>query len=376
MREYRIEVEIQTASRAFISKLAPVSTECTLRFNAASTAYLTIPDSHALVPTLLDDGVRAAVWLVMVDGNVLTTKRLLEGPVGDIYGDGPFGTVTVPVIDDFAWLSAVLGFPVPTASWTAQTSEYARYTGPSESRALAAILANKTRLNLPWDVATSLGRGTSGVTELRMHRLADKLIPPLNEDRLQLFLERNATTNRWDVGVRAGSTYVRPLTPQSGVLGAWKWKRQRPSLTRVIVGGAGEGVAREFLRVTDSALQTQLGRILEGFDDSRGADAGADLTPYGEAALAEAAGKSSVTATLRETSWFRFPTAYDLGTKVTIQAGAMEAEDIITEISIKHSRDQGFSAEPKVGFATEAPQARLTEFVASLAASVRNLERR
>ncbi|HEY9310238.1 MAG TPA: hypothetical protein VIP82_20740 [Microbacterium sp.] len=377
MREHRIEVELQTAGRSFITKIAPDETTCTLRYNAPSTAYLTVKDSHPAVPELLADGVRAAVWMVTVEDNApVQTTRLLEGVVGDLSGEGPYGTVTIPVIDDFAWFSQILGWQNPGAAITAQVDEYARYSGPSETRALAAIAANATRLGLPWTIAASAGRGTSGTTELRMHPLADRILPALTADRLQLTIERNASTDLWEVAVRAGTAYTRPLTPQSGVLAGWKWRRARPTMTRAVIGGAGQGEEREFALVINPTRETALQRIIEGFDDSRMAEAGANLVPYGQATLADAAAKAGVEATLRETSWFRFPTAYGIGTKVTIQAGAMTAEDVISEIGITHTADAGFVVVPKVGLAVDDPQVRLTEFVGSLATSVRNLERR
>ena len=377
MADRYIELELLTAGSSFVRKIKPSTTDCTLRYNAASTAYLTIPAAHSAIPQLMVDGVRAAVWMVTEnEGAPVQKERLMEGPVGDLYGDGPFGTVTIPVVDDFDWFWKVLGWQKPTAALNAQNVEYARYTGKTETRALAAIAANVTRLGLPWNVPASSGRGSDGTTEFRMHSLASRLIPILTAARLQLTLERNRATGMWDVGIRTGTTYSRPLTPQSGVLGAWRWKRQRPQYTRMIAGGAGEGVDREFGRVINSTLETQLGRIMEGFDDSRMAEAGADLTIPAAEALAAAAGMSGIEATLRESAWFRFGDAYRIGTKVTLQAGAMTATDVISEIQIRHNTTDGFVVTPKVGFTVDDPQAKLTRFVADLAASVRTLERR
>lgn len=377
MRRTYIVAEIRDAERGFIRQLAPAKSQCALRFNTPSTAYLTVKDSHPVVAQVLEEGVRAAVWMISIDGNSLTKKRLLEGPIGDVSGEGPFGTVTIPVIDDLAWLRYILGWPKPGAALNAQTDEYARYTGTSETRALAALAANVTRLGLPLNVPASAGRGTTGTTELRMHALADKILSPLTADRLQMAVERNATTDQWDVAIRAGDVYARPLTPQSGVLGRWKWRRQRTGATRVIVGGAGQGVDREFARLIDAAREVQLDRILEVFDDSRMAAAGADLTPYGNATLAETAPKAGLEATLRETSWFRFDAgSYDLGTVLPFQIGALQVEDVVTQIDITHDVASGFSASPKVGFVTTDPEERLVDFVTGLASSVRSLERR
>lgn len=375
MRRHHILAELRTAGRSFIRQVLPRESHCVLRFNGVSTAHLTVADSHPAIPQLLNEGVRATVWMITVDGATLTRRRLLEGPIGDLTGDGPFGSVTFPVLDDFSWFSEVLGWQKPGSALNAQTDEYARYTGPSDTRALAAIRANATRLGLPWDVAESAGLGTEGTTEFRMHRLADRILPALNTDRLQLVIERDPLTDRWIVAVREGTVYSRPITPQSGVLADWKWKQQRRAKTRFVIGGAGQGVAREFASVIDADAEGTLQRILEGFDDSRMAEAGTNLVPYGQASLADAAPRSGVTARLRETSWFRFPTAYDIGTRVTIQAGAMTAEDIVTEIDISHTAREGFRVTPTLGFTAADPQTRLTDFVASLATSVRSFER-
>lgn len=376
MRRRYILAALYGPDRSFIRQITPSVTRCNLRWNAISTAQLTLPDTHPAIGDVLDDGTRAAVHLVTDENGTVTSTRLLEGPVGDTEGNGPFGTVTFPVQDDFAWLWSILGWQVPAAGIGSQdTAEYRRYGGPSESRALAAIDDAVTRLSLPWDVPTTAQRGSTGTTEYRMHSLGDRVLAPLIADRLQLVIERNPTTDRWEVEIREGTVYSRPLTPQSGVLGKWKWKQQRPTMTRVVVGGAGQGTDREFDLIIDSTLETAIGRILEGFDDSRMADVAADLTPYGDAALAAAAAKAGVTAELRETSWFQFPTAYQLGTQVTVQAGAMSATDVVTEIEISHDNKSGLTVVPKIGLTTEDPSEQLVQFVAGLATQVRNLEK-
>jgi len=106
------------------------------------------------------------------------------------------------------------------------------------------------------------------------------------------------------------------------------------------------------------------------------ADPGTDLTPYGTADLADAAAKSGVSADLRETSWFRFPAAYDLGTKLNVQAGPVAVQDVITQIDITHAAGEPFTVVPHVGLTTDDPQNRLSKFVSRLASSVSTLERR
>lgn len=376
MRRKMILAEIHDQNREFVRKLLPQSSEVTLRFNQPSVARLVVADAHPVVAEVLPDGMRAVVWMVTLDGSSMSKVRLLEGAIGDLSGDGPFGTVTIPVTDDFADLQTITGWPNPTASLAAQTDDFSRYSGPSESRALAAISENATRLGLPWDIATSAGRGTTGDLELRFDKLSEQLVDDLTADRLQLTIQRDATTDRWAVAVTEGDTYPRPLTPQSGILGSWQWVRQRPTLTRVIELGSGTGTDREFAQVIDTTLETALNTVMEGVDNSSSAEAGADLSPYGLAALKDASGRAGISAVLRENSWFTFPDAYTVGTRVNVQIGPVVVEDAITEVDITHSAKDGFTVVPMVGLASADPTVKLVNFVTRAASAVRSLERR
>lgn len=374
-----IVAEFLDSSNAFVRQVAPQKSLVTLRWNGVSAAYLTLPENHAIIPTLVaEEGVRCAVWMITIDGGTLTKRRLLEGRVGNVAGsDAPFGVVTVPVLDDWQDFATLLGWQVPGSAIGSQSSaEYARYTGRSDTNALAAIAANVTRLGRPWDVAPSLGLGTVGPLELRMHDLAEKILPPLIADRLQLRIARNRDTNRWDVDVVQGDVFPRPITPQSGVLSTWSWVKEPPTATRAIVGGRGDGTARQFVRVIDTALEAQLGVALEIFVDARNAEEGAALAPYGWAELAKHRGKAGLTATLRETSWFRFAEGFELGDRVLVQIGALHVEDVISQVDISHDVRSGFTAVPKIGLATEDPTERLVGFVRNVATAVRGLEKR
>ncbi|SDG21408.1 hypothetical protein [Microbacterium sp. 77mftsu3.1] len=375
MQLEHILVELQTASSSFVKQLLPSATTCTLRYNKASTASITVRDSDPAVPALIAPGARATVWLITLDEGLLTQRRLVEGRVGQIESAGPYGNLTASVVDDFSWFTSMLAWQKPDAAVTAQTSEFATYTGPAETRALAVIAAAVDRLNLPVDVPASEGRGPVGVSRFRMDQVAT-VVDMLTDARLQLTIERNRETGRWVVEIRTGAVYTRALTALSGVISSWRIARQPATATRVVVGGAGQGVAREYKTVINSALEAELGRVLEVYVDASDAEPGADLTPYGLEALAANAEKGSVAAELRETSWFRYPTSYDLGTRVPVQVGPAAIHDIVSEITVAHTNEAGFTVTPRFGFADMEPQTRLTKYVASIAKSVRSLERR
>ncbi|MDF2918142.1 MAG: hypothetical protein K0S70_2359 [Microbacterium sp.] len=379
MRRRLLISEFLTADHQFIRQAVPQKTAATLLWNATSTAELTVKDSHPVLSDIIaEPGVRCAVWMATIDDGALRTRRLLEGRIGELSGDSsPYGTVTIPVVDDFDDFSTLLGWQVPTAPIGGQgASEYWRQTSPSETRAKAAIAANASRLGRPWDVAPSLGRGTSAPIELRMDTLSESLLPALVSDRLQLTIGRDRATNRWDVDVIEGQTFPRPITPQSGVLQRWSWEQRPATATRAVVGGRGDGTEREFALVIDHALEAQLGVAIEMFVEARNAEVGADLAPYGWAALAKHAATSALTAELRETSWFRFGETYELGDRLPVKIGALEFEDVITQVDISADARNGFVAVPTVGLAKSDPQAQLVSYVRDVATAVRQIERR
>ncbi|MDF2919056.1 MAG: ArV2, partial [Microbacterium sp.] len=363
----------------FIRQAIGIKTTASLRWNAVSTAVLSLKDTHPVLSDLLTEpGARCALWMATVNGNSLTRRRLLEGRVGEISGEGsPFGTIDIPVADDFDDLGSLLGWQVPGAPATGQgAAEYWRMTAPSDTRALAAIAANAARLSRPWDVAPSEGLGTSAPVELRMDALAESIIPPLIADRLQLTIGRDRATNRWDVAVRPGELFARPVTPQSGVLKQWAWVNKPATATRAIVGGRGDGTARQFLLVVDEALEAEMGTQLEIFVDARNAEEGADLEPYGRAALAKHAASAGFTAALQEASWFRYAETFELGDRLPVKVGALEFEDVISQVDITHDTRSGFVVVPTVGIAPRDPQSQLIEYVRDMATAVREIERR
>lgn len=382
MRQQYVLAEILDKGNAFVSKVLPVRSTTVLRWNATSTTTFTLRDGHPLVSTLTtQQGLRCAIWLVTVtDGIHLTKRRLLEGTIGNITGtDAPFGTVQVPVSADFADLTTILGWQVPTAGISGQgAAEYARYSGPCETRVKDAIRDNVTRLGLPWDITASLGRGTDNPLplEVRMDPLAEQVLPPLIQEKLQLTVERDRATGRTVVDVRAGTEFPRPITPQSGVLAHWEWVDQPATATRAVVGGRTVNEVRQYALVVDTALEAQIGTVREIWVNASSAEEGAPLEPYGWAELAKRAAKSGLKTVLREASWFRFPESYDLGDKLTVHIGALHLQDAITQIEITSDAVKGVTVVPTLGTAAEDPQTRLVGFIKNVASAVGGLQRR
>lgn len=378
MRRSYLRTVITDKSGGYLADFVGGGT-CVQRAYQTHTAAMHIPQTHAAVKALTDPAVtdpRGEVWMITedVDAGTLKRTRVTSGRVISLEGTGPYGKATVNIADDKALLDTVLGWQKPTAALTAQNVEYAVYTGPAETVVKAAIAANATRLGLPWDIVPTRGEGAAARLELRMHDLTRKITPILEANRLILTVERQ-TNGRWTVDIVEGETYPRPLTPESGLLASWDWVIQFRSATRVVGGGRGTGVEREFKQVISTAAETAVGLPLEVYVDARQTEEGADIAPQLSDELKTHTPTAGFTPVIREGGWFRFPDEFQIGTRIPVKVGAFEIDDVVTQIEIKHD-DKGFRVTPTIGLATADPQAKLLKLVRKLATEIRGSERR
>jgi hypothetical protein len=169
---------IELWSKAFVSLGLlgdPQSVTVYPRHNQQPTAQLTVRTDHHRAPALLTEGCRVTIGY--------HGQQILSGVVDSIGGTGdPAGVLTVQVRDDWALLSDLLGWPVPTAAISAQnTAEYDTKTAVAETVVKWFAGRAITRLGLPVTVATDLGRGSTITVQMRMHQLADQLLPLIDQ---------------------------------------------------------------------------------------------------------------------------------------------------------------------------------------------------
>jgi hypothetical protein len=365
---------VYTKANVFQLQLGGVNGEADILANGISTASFTLDDDDEALPVVWADGSRCAVWF---RGN-----ELFRGRIGEV-SRGEDGTVNVPVAADIRKLWDWQGWPVPGAALTAQTSEYAVYTGTGEAVFKNALAANFTRLGVPWSVVPLVGAGR-GVTgkraEFRFHPLADKLMPLLDADGLTVTLAYTGSGagTAVVVDVREAATVPGVFTLDSGVPDRYRFVRTAPAATRAIGGGRGEGVDREFRRVIDAARETSWGEIIETFVDARNTEEGADFTPELVEQLREDAPRVGLSTELVETDLFRYRETYDVGDEVTVQLGPVTGTFPVTGVSITDDEDRGLSVTPHIGTADVAVDAdvQLAHALALLARGVRDKGRR
>jgi hypothetical protein len=359
---------IYDKAESYKRKLVGLTASAELIPNGISTAEFAIDDDHIAVADIVAEGARCAVWF--------RGKEQFRGRISATPGAGPEGEMSVLVEGDMRKFWDWYGRQVPGAPLNAQTSEYRVYTGKSEAVFKAAVAENFARLGVPWTVAADHGYGTDAKAEFRMHPLADKLFPLLEADDLLVTLSYPGGT-AVQVDVREAMIVPGKLTLKSGVLNEYEYTRVAPDATRVTVGGRGEGVAREFVEVIDTAREAAWGDIIETFVDARNTEVGADLSKEGKEALEEAAARVGVTTELVESPRFRFGTTFDVGDLVSVNVGPVESIEPIS-VSIDETPSRGVLVTPFIGSADVSADTdvALATAVARLARGVRDSGRR
>lgn len=354
------------ARKGFIG--SPISVELHPRHNALPTGTITIAADHPYTAALLAPGCRL---VVDYDG-----QQLMSGPVRASSGtSGPDSTISLQLEDDWRLLTRILGWPNPTAPISSQgaTTAYDTKTGPAETVVKHFVQRASTRLGLPVSVAPDQGRGQTITVQMRMHALADRLLPLIDQAGVGVTVRQVGSGLVLDCYEPAW--YPRDLTEKSGAVTAWDWETKGPQVTRTVVGGQGEGTSREFLirPATPSVLEAEWGDVIETFVDARDADVLADLQARGDAALAEGVPTTGLKLTLAETETFRYGRSVRVGDLVTTRLvpGQDPITDVLREAVLKWDNDNGFTVTPMVGDRTDDPSRVLARAVAALGRAIR-----
>lgn len=354
--------------KAFIGD--PITLVVTPRFNETGTGTLVVEIDHHAMPALMEDGARIVIELrgdFLMSGKI--HRREAQGPAVD-------GTMSIFFKDDFRLLHQILGYPVPTASLTGQTSEYATYTGKAETILKNAVRANMvTRLGLDVTVAPDLARGgnvPNGVA-LRFHPLYEKLFPAIEQAGLGVTFKQTGNTIVCDVF--DPPVFPRTLTESSGVITTWSWASDDPTAIHVVAGGQGDGKARVFREVADTELYVAHNDMVEVFRDARDADTLAVLDARAYESLTEGEARSGFAVELSETEHFQYgQDGLVVGAQVTIGIGFVTRTDILREVTLSYTRDQGLVATPLVGNVSDSPDRTIANFLARLKKGVTDLK--
>lgn len=350
----------------------PEALAATVKHNGGGTAELTVGGRNAKLPLLMERGARVGIEY--------NGEHLLGGPIRARAGKGPGldGSLTFTVQDDYRLLTRVLGWPVPAAALTAQSSsEYHVLAGPAETVLKDAVQANAvTRLGQPVTIAADLARGADITVSLRFHPLADLLIPAIDTAGIGVTVRQSGAGLLIDC--YEPQVHPRELTEAGGTITGWSWTQAEAEATNVVVGGQGEGTARTFAGYTDEVLAGELGERIEVFRDARDTSSADVLGQRAAETFVETAVKSGLSVSLAETGVFRYGGVggVHVGDKVRLIVGdGLAIEDTLRTVTVAWTRENGLVVTPAIGEMTDNTDQAFAKALAAVAAGVRDLRR-
>lgn len=359
----------------------PLQAEVSVRHNDISTCTFDLDEDHEYAEALSTPGTRVLVEYLQG----VAARRLMSGVVA-VEGnrDGRIGVLSFSVVDDKSLFWTLLGWPNPTGTIEQQGDEsaYYRSTGPAETVVKDLVNKNKGRIYLPVTVAPNQARGGDVDVQIRMHPLAERMLPAVDLAGVGIDCWQSGSGVRVDVYVPEDQSERDPLTEASGVVLQGTWSQEPPTCTRVVVAGPGEGKARKFLvmpQTLPSPLEQQWGVSIEAEVDARDLDEAsstltADMQRRGQTALDEGASRVSVQATLQEIPGFEFGDGYSLGDIVPVQLiGAPVIKERVRAVNFSLTKDDGLVVTPTIGLDGSFENWTVRN-LARLAAGVRDLK--
>lgn len=323
--------------------------------------------------------------------NPRALKYLLGGLVTVRAGDtSAVQTRTFDVLDYSADVLGILGWPNPNGATIEQqgaASEYFTRSGPAESVLKYLVAANLPYVDLPVTIAPDLGRGGNISVKVRMHPLVDRLFPAVTRAGIGVTVQQVGAGLVLDCYEPA--TYVEELTEASGVVVGGSYSITRPTASRAVVMGQGEGTARVMAFVVDEVREAEYGYCGIVSVDARNSEVDQELLAAGDAAtiaayraqlevegreaLLEHAAKASVAAALAETDEFRFMVKVGLGDPVLVVLnGVRGIEDRVLSARFLYDAETGFTIEPSVGERADDPDEQMIDALADVSREQRD----
>ena len=407
------------------------TTELIPKFNAKGTATLIVAPDASVNEFLQEDGARIVAHY--------RDEHLLSGMIRSDSGSlTPNGTVSYVVDDDYRILDGALAWVAPTRplqpaaladlgqAWqtgpagpagttTGQSGHFVWPAGIDTAEAMIKhlIQANLvTRLGRPVTVLPNQDRGgnarTGGLMSTltpRFGKLSEEIAPILEWSGLGLRVWQEDRGSGLLIDVFEPETWPSELDYSSGALAGGEYERHRPTATRVVAGGPGEGPDRAFRVVIDSALEDRYGDVIEEFVDATGAtlewpssladafqvakyfllrsEVSTDLKNrfqnYLEAAakkkLVELSASASISANLAETEAFSMygPDGLRPGDLVPIATPAGPIVERISSVTLALSN--GLTVTPTLGKMSADEDEAIWEAIAAIATGFRRLSR-
>lgn len=355
------------------------------KWNKAATAVVVTPDIPDIFPDLAK--FRTETVLAAVDDRLHWTGRVTDLQV-KIDRDRGQRTMEVTMVDDWAVLQALLARQNPLGALANQGSaEFDIREGPAETVVKEILADIVTRLNLPMIIQPPPDPDPSPVVTVkaRMDPL-DELLPPLLEMAslgLSIHFHRKGGAlppELADMGPDAEGKWIVEVHPSRNEA-SLSWDEAElvkgtlelsaPGGSRLIIGGAGEGVAKVYAEAVNASLEDSLGpyRLREAYlDDTDGTKT--------EAALQAIQGAVSVNFEVDDGVPWWAGEDFLVGDFGGGTIGGVDFRARIGEIELNADASGVARYMPKIGNATPPPEVQVARAVAQIKADIAAEKRR
>jgi hypothetical protein len=336
----------------------PLDVQPVIRHNVRSTATFVVDADHRRAAELKEPGARVMIFK--------HGKLEMTGPIRQAGGQFSLAPDLIFTVEsDFRVVNNWLGWPKPDAPISGgQTDEYRTITGPAETVVKTVMAENAARLGYPLTVAPDQGRGAVGTYSFRFHPIYDRLFPAVDQAGIGVTVRQEGKGLLLDC--YEPRDYPHRLSPDDGTVVGGSFSLRAPSTTRVVVGGQGEGVLREFRAFSDTTRESEWNDIIETLQDARDTAEGDIYQARADEALATGAAMAGLSLELSETKHFRYGgEGLRVGDRVTAEIDGQLFTDVLREVRLSWGKD-GAVATPVLGERNDDTDTRLAKKLRAL----------
>jgi hypothetical protein len=266
------------------------------------------------------------------------------------------GTLTVYGPSAEQVIADRLAYQVPTSAATNQAAaEYDRRSGVAETVIKAYVNLNAGPGALVARRTTGLSieadnlRGSSVKGSARMMNLLELIQPLALSGGIGFRVVFSTVTGQleFQVYVPTDKSGTAKFGMQLGNLVSYERTQEAPRSSVAVVGGQGDGTARVFRELIDSAAITLWGNRSEAFVDRRDSTDTVELDQAGTEEIVTNGPINGLAIKTMDTPRLQFYKDYNLGDKVSIPDKGVT--DVLREIELSWTAEKGPSAESTVG---------------------------
>lgn len=336
----------------------------------------------------------AARQLATAGNGVIITRNgvtLLSGPVTSYTeqwgeSDPGDGTLVVTGRDDLIDLARNLAEPDPLVAGT-PTQANDKITGAAETVIRSYVnrnigtAARAGRTRHVMGQTPDLSRGSTVTGNARYDNLLDLAVALATAGGVGFRATQDAggIAPLFDVFVPTDRSASVLFSKTGGSLSAYAYTLSAPAVTRALVAGQGEGIARTLVEVTSSTLEDDWDCVARVFIDRRDTDnAEGELAQEGAGAIVDGGATAGLSITPVDLPSQTFGVHYGLGDLVSVDIdGSTRITDVLSSVTISaSSADAGETVSPVVGAGATGETPAMFAALRKLGTRVGLLERR